>query len=248
MNTQDTAAITRFQEAFEGQAEWKETGTYRAVPIEWTISESTKEESQSVSIRFKFGILQRWTPGTNGGQWSAEWPSGYFAYGEQYIVGKEGNLLDKGVRALSEANLWHGDFDALDGPVPPVAVLIEIGEETYNGETRVKVKWINPDSDEPRARGGLPKADKDTLASLRSRFQSATKAIAGAKPSGAAPAPPRPQAAGGPSPAVAPAVAPSAAVAPAPPPAAPAPPAPPSAPGGGGAIEPLDLSDESTPF
>jgi len=211
------------------QHQLEEEGVFRAFPVAWTVVE---KESGSVGIRFQFAIRHKWWGKEQG--WSQDWPPGFFVYGEAWVVrrkDKGGGINQTTVENLGKCGLWNGDFDALQGPVPSVFVLLDIGFETYEGKTSIKTKWINPDAAEPTARGGFAPADPDVLSTLRARFQSQTRAIAGGAPAGTAPAPPNvpalpPMPTPGPTPAPTPGPTPApvqAAPAQAPPAVAPAP-------------------------
>jgi hypothetical protein len=226
-------AVEAFASNFQAQAVVQNSGTYRAIPVSWTVNESEKEDSKSVWISMQFAIFQQWDAASS--QWSQEWPSGYYVYGSQFIVKRDGSVSDGPVKALSDANLWFGNFDDFkEGKTPPkVAVIVEVEEEEYNGKTSMRVKWINPDADAPKARsGGLKAPDASKLESLRARFQSQTRAIAG--PKGTGQATPPPVATSAPAPAATPA-----------PVAAPAPAAPQPLDGG---IAPPVLGAQDTPF
>lgn len=163
-------------------------GVFRAFPIAWTIEPSTSEGSQSVAIAFRFAVHQEWAGKESG--WSQEWPAGYFTENRTYVVKRDGTLNQGAIDALAKCGLWDGDWDRLEGPVPSVFVLLDVGAETYEGKTRYRANWVNPNADEPAARGGFSPVDTSLVAKLRSKFQSQTKAIAHGAPSGQPPAPP----------------------------------------------------------
>lgn len=197
------------------QAQLDRAGTFRAYPLSWTIEPSEKEDSQSVAIAIQFGIFQQWHPDEKGegGQWSQEWPQGYFCYGRTFIVGRDGKPKAGAVEALKKAGLWNGDTDELGGPPPQVFVLIDVEPNEYRGQTSFRANWIHPNADVPPKRtGGFAPADESLLASLRARFGGQFKAIAGGKPpAGGPPAPPAktaPPPAGGPPAATKPAATP----------------------------------------
>lgn len=202
------------------QHQLEDEGVYRAFPIAWTVEE---KESGAVSIAFEFGIRSKWH-GKEAG-WSVDWAPGYFTTNRTWVVKKNGDLNQTAVDNLGKCKLWNGDWDALAGPPPNVFVLVTVGAETYEGKLRYRADWINPDADEPTARGGFAPADPNVLATLRSRFQSKTRAIAGGTGGGPAPAPPTPTPA-------APGATPAAPTAPTPA-RRPAAPAAPGAPSGG---------------
>ena len=165
----------------------EEDGVYRGFPIAWALEPSTTKDSQSVAIAFRFALHQKWHGKEPG--WSTEWPPGYFTENRTYVVKRDGSMNPNAIKNLSECGLWDGDWDKLAGPVPNVFVLLDVGISNYEGKTRYRVNWINPNADEPTVRGGFAPVDLNLLAHCRERFQSQTRAIVGGL-AGTAPAPP----------------------------------------------------------
>ena len=113
--------------------------------------------------------------------------------------------FDRSITTLSEAFGWDGNLVALEGGQFSFAGLqceISAEAEAYNGETRVKAKWLNPVGG-----GGGEKLAAEKVSGLIARLGSKAKAIA--KATGAVAAKPVAPAA------VAPAAGAPAAVAPA---------------------------------
>lgn len=203
-----------------------EEGTYRAYPVAWTFEE---KESGAAAIHFIFAIQQKWHGKEEG--WSVAWAPGWFVENRTWVVKKGGKDLNQGaLESLGKCDLWDGDFDKLAGPPPQVYVLLDVQSEEYEGKSYMRAAWINPNADEPQARGGFTPADPNLLAAYRARFQNKTRAIVGGNRAGTPPPPPSanpaPLSAG--AAAVAPPTAPAAPAAPPGPPAAPAAPAAPS--------------------
>lgn len=164
-------------------------GTYRVRPIAWTVQESPKEGSHSVALRVAYSIVARWD--AEGKAWTEDWPVGWHVDGFHWIVKKDGQLNDSAVRMLKDAGVWNGDFSILEVEPPQnVTVLATVEENTYEGKTSYRVNWVDPNADEPRQRGGFKPADPNLLASLRTRFQSQVRAVAGGSPQGTPPSPP----------------------------------------------------------
>jgi len=197
----------------------EEDGTYRAFPVTWTLE---KADSGAIAIAIRFAIVRRWHGKETG--WSQDYPLGWYSEGRTWIVkkpteeqakrGQDGSLSEGAIKNLAACGLWHGDFDAFAGPPPSIYVLIEIEGEEYQGVTRHRVNWINPDADEPKPRGAFAPVDRDLLHSLRAKHQAKTRAIGGGgapSPTGAPSAPPTPAGASTPpSPAQAPPAQPGA--------------------------------------
>lgn len=178
------------------QSHVNEEGTYRCFPISWTVEQY---DSGSVCIAIRFAVHQKWWKTEE--VWSEEWPQGWFVDARAWVIKKrpkdapktqQGELNDSAIANLAKCGLWNGDWDALAGPPPSVFVHIDAGPEKNpeTNEVKIRGQWINPDAEKPVARGGFAPADASLLQSLRSRFQSGTRAIAGGKPSGTPPPPP----------------------------------------------------------
>lgn len=139
----------------------EEEGVFRAFPVAWTVEPSPKDDSQSVAIAFRFAIAQKWHGKEHG--WSEQWPVGYFTENRTYVVKRDGTINQGAVDALAKCGLWDGDWDKLEGPVPSVFVLVDVGPDTYEGKTRYRANWVNPNADEPQARGGFAPVDHLSL-------------------------------------------------------------------------------------
>jgi len=209
------------------QARLDREGTFRVFPISWSVAQSTKEDSKSVAILFRFAIHQQW--GGEEGGWSPDWQPGWYVDSQTWIVKTDGTLSAGNVKNLVDAGLWDGDFDKLEGACPSgLFVLVDVIADNYGGETRYKANWISKNADKPASRGSFRPASKELLGSLRSRFQSEVRAVAGGKPSAGSPTPPPGVVPAPLTPAAAPAPsAPPAPNGPPPPSAAPSPPSPP---------------------
>jgi hypothetical protein len=153
-------------------------GWFRTFPLARTVEESTKTDSQSVAIAFRLGIQHKWHGAEEG--WSTDWPIGYFVDNRTYIIGKDGNPIEKNVQRLIDLGLWDGDFASLEQPCPGgFYLLAEVKAETFDGKVRVRADWLNADSSEPPARGGFTPASPDMLRNLRTKFGSKMRAAAG---------------------------------------------------------------------
>ena len=163
-----------------------EEGVYRCWPLAWAIE---RADSGAVAVAIRFAIHQRWHGKEQG--WSQDYPIGWYVDARTWIVKKDGSINQNAVASLAKAGLWDGDWDKFEDPTPPnIYVHVTVEAETYEGKTRFRGAWINPDADEPAARGGFAPTDTELLRSLRQRFAGQTKAVAGGKPAGRAPAPP----------------------------------------------------------
>jgi len=74
------------------------------------------------------------------------------------------NAFDNTIKTLTKAFGWDGDIEALTAeksdPFSGKEVQVVCEEEEYEGQTRIKVRWLNP------VGGGAAKLDKEKLAAL----------------------------------------------------------------------------------
>jgi hypothetical protein len=93
--------------------------------------------------------------------------------------------FDRTIARLKKVFGFNGDLSALNsGSVTLVGLPcnIETGDEEFEGEVKLRVKWLNPPGG-----GGVAKMDEGKVNSLLSRLTSRAKAIAKSTP-GATPA------------------------------------------------------------
>lgn len=192
----------------------EEQGTYRAFPLQWTLEQA---DSGAIALAIRFGIYSKWQGKEHG--WGMDYPAGWYTDHRAWIVKKPteeqskrglgGSLNDKAIENLSKCGLWDGDFEKLDQPPPRVFVHVEVEPEEYQGTTRWRANWVNPDGPEPKPRGQFAPVDRSLLDKLRAQHQAKTRALAGGGgASGTAPAtppPPPPQFGTGAAPSVQPA-------------------------------------------
>lgn len=164
-------------------------GFYRVFPLAWTVETAKDATSKAVGIAIRYGVYQRWDATER--RWSDEWPPGYFVESRSWVVKKDGEVNSGAIENLSKCGLWDGDWDKLSGPCPTgMVVIVDVKAETYEGKTRYRAAWINPNAEEPQARGGFAPVDTNLLSSLRMKFGSKTRAAAGGARTGSPGAPP----------------------------------------------------------
>lgn len=171
-------------------------GTFRVMPIQWTIEESDKSSSVAVAIRFEIRAEQvgevpdNPEEGIAGG--FAEWPHGYDVYGRFWVVKADGSINQKSVETLRDVLGWDGDFaTVLNSAAPAIECQVEVEESDFEGKRSFRVKWLNPLG----SSGGLKKADPDKVKALSAKYGSLIRAAAGkgpAAPAGKPGSPPPP--------------------------------------------------------
>jgi predicted SnoaL-like aldol condensation-catalyzing enzyme len=159
----------------------EKTGIYRARPIVSAVEE--KEGTKTVQFVGSFRCTEIRT--TEG--WKP-------IDGEQQItaylnlITKEGKPNEINYRALRESLGWDGtSFASLQREDwNGTEVQIVVDDEEYQGQTKRRVKYINPRDYE--GGGQVAKSDTQTIQSLDAKYGSLLRALAGSKANGSPPA------------------------------------------------------------
>lgn len=169
----------------------KKAGRYLARVMDWTAGTS-KGGTPQVALRFD--LLSIWT----GEEWEEVQDQQITAF--LYPIKTNGSVNEIAVNALKDCFSWDGRFAFFSErePTEKYKAQLTIEHEEYNGESHLKVKWLNPFNSDPRG-SGLAKADASFIKSLDAQYGSVFRAagITGSKPA----AGPRPAAAAGTTPA-----------------------------------------------
>jgi len=183
-------------------------GRFRAHPVETGVSFTGENKLATFIVRYR--CVEFFDEG--GKQWVPWAEYGHEITGYHYLDKKDGNVNERTIRDIREAFGWDGvSIESLQGDWSDALVQINIAEETYNGKTSLRVKWLNPADYE--GGGAIEKSDAATLKALSNKLGPKLRAVA-------SPAVAARQPGGKPTPPPAATAAPSA---PAAPPAAPAP-------------------------
>jgi hypothetical protein len=164
-------------------------GRFKARPKRWMV-----EENRNTGT-LQFGCVFGVTAALNGSTWE-DWTqyefekSGYF-----YLSKKDGAPNESAIKQIREAFGWDGmDLLALQNTDwSGTTVQIVTAFEAYNGENRLKIRFLNPENWE----GGQAKPlDESSLKALNAKWGSKLRALApkgagkpAAPPVKAAPAP-----------------------------------------------------------
>lgn len=162
-------------------------GRFKARPKSWVVEENPN--TSTLQFVCSFGIISV----LNGDKWE-DWQAhdlektGYF-----YLAKKDGSPNEACIRSLREALGWDGvDLEALQqNDWSQKVVQITVGYEQYNGEQRLKVRFINPES---WAGASFKALDQPALKSLNAKWGAKLRAIApkGAHNASVAPKTPTP--------------------------------------------------------
>ncbi|MEY4783696.1 MAG: hypothetical protein RIR41_1631, partial [Pseudomonadota bacterium] len=111
-------------------------GVFLADLVSWRVKESTKTSSVGVAIEF------RATDELFGDEWSPMSPA--TAFGDFWVIGKDGAINQRKVDSLRRSIGWTGRFGDIVGDPPSVRVRIKVEPEDYQGKTYWKVRYVDP--------------------------------------------------------------------------------------------------------
>jgi hypothetical protein len=84
-----------------------------------------------------------------------------------FLEKKDGSINIKAIENLRDVFGWNGDLDAIPTFVGKNCQ-VTIEPDTYNGVTRMKVKWLNHADDS--GGGGIEAVDSERLAAFKARL------------------------------------------------------------------------------
>lgn len=155
------------------------SGIFKCRVLAWSVKQT---DSGSVAVTLKLLVLSQ----LNGLEWvSWEEAEEHVCYGDFWVVKKDGTVNTAAVEQLATSLGWDGNLSSVIGEPPSVVVQATVKEDTYNGVTRYKASWINPEDYAPTPAGESAEDVKVIQAKygslLRAAAAGATKAKA-AKP------------------------------------------------------------------
>ncbi len=158
-------------------------GIFKARPYDWSVQPS--QNSKSVAVSMGFLILEE-LEGSEWVSWANTDP--YVVRGWWYVIGREGKINTTAVEQLAKSLGWDGDLAVVGGEPPDKVVQIVVKTEEYEGKSRTKATWMNPEDYTPEFGG----ASSEDVSKLKSQFGSLLKAAAagatkGQKPPAKAP-------------------------------------------------------------
>lgn len=146
-------------------------GTFKGKPVRWGIRTET---SGAVAANIEFEITDEY----GDGEW-ADWTKyDMVAFGNFYIIKKDGTINNKCAESLVESLGWDGKLDTIANPEwTPKNCQIVVKAETYQGTTRHKVAFVNPIDFSPS--GSIGNTTPDQLKALNTRYGSQLRALVG---------------------------------------------------------------------
>lgn len=160
-------------------------GIFKVRPREWWVR---KADSNAVAVSFDFDILEQHN-GTDWDSW-AEYEQ-HTVFGDYWVVKKDGTINTAVVEQLAASIGWDGNLSAVQDTPPNVVAQITVKAETYEGKTRFKAGWMNPENFTPGPAGAAP----EEVNQLQSQFGSLLRAAAAGAGGNGAPATTAPAAA-----------------------------------------------------
>lgn len=165
-------------------------GTFRANIVEYGLK---KVDSGSVAITVRAVLDQMWDEDNKDWVMWADYDQE--AYGDVWIVKKDGSLNQNAVTSLCRNAGWDGNIESIQAATwHPNQCQVVVQADTYNGETRFKISFVNDYFRTPGGLGG--NMSPEDAKSLQMKFGSQLRAMAGSAkaaskaPNGKPPAPP----------------------------------------------------------
>ena len=129
----------------------------------------------SLAIEFDVEVVRYWN--ADESSWTDQ-GAGYVGHGRVWILGKDGNTLADNVKRAAEVLGWDGDIRSVHGVPPEQRIQFSTKSETYKGEERFPIQWIDPVDADPTVAGPMTMSEED-LAALDAQFGAQFAALAG---------------------------------------------------------------------
>lgn len=155
-----------------------QAGIFKGRLVNWAVKQV---ESGAVAVTLKLVIVasldgQAWVP------WDPETVEEYTVYGDFWVIKKDGGINTKVVESLVAALPWDGNLTSITQTPPDVVVQVTVKEDTYQGVTRYKASWVQPEDYTPQPMG----ESSEDVKALQAQFGSLLRAAAGAAKKAAA--------------------------------------------------------------
>lgn len=151
-------------------------GTFRGRIVQYGLQEA---KSGAVAAWIKVAVDEVY----DNGEWGDWREYQVEAEGYIWIVGKDGELNKKACESLVRNAGWDGRFEAIeDQEWNPTPIGISVKADTYEGNTRYRIAFVNHFESTPG--GGL---GADAVKKLSARYSSQLRALAGSSKQNATP-------------------------------------------------------------
>lgn len=164
-------------------------GTFRGNINEYGLKEA---ESGSVAVTIRVYLTEYWDDVNK--TWMEWHEYDQEANGDIWIVKKDKTLNQFAADSLIKNAAWDGDIESIQNSKwHPTPIQVVVKEDTYNGETRLKIAFVNEHGRTPGGLGANMSPEK--AKQLQAQFGASLRALAGnvkreSKPNGAPKAPP----------------------------------------------------------
>jgi hypothetical protein len=152
-------------------------GIFKAKPFAWNVRASKDTKSVGVNVGF---IIDAQLDGDEWTSW-ADFEV-HTVWGAWYPIGKTGQVVQAHIDQLAKALGWNGDLTSIKGDPPSVVVQLTVKDEPYNGQSRIKATWMEPEDFVPTGGG----ASEEDVKKLQNQFGSLLRAAAAGAVKGAA--------------------------------------------------------------
>lgn len=157
-----------------------QAGIFKVRPTHWEVYEA---QSGAVAVSMTFLVLEELDESNQWASWDGY--EGHQVYGSWWMIKKDGTVNVGAVEQLVECLGWNGNLTSVVGDPPPKTVQVTVKDEVYEGITRYKASWMNPE--DFAGGGGSFGVDEVGVKALQSRFGSLLRAAAGTSKPKAAP-------------------------------------------------------------
>jgi hypothetical protein len=150
-------------------------GTFQGVIVEYWVRDTDKSKSVAVAYRAKITAMydfenERWD------DWS-EFVE-HLVEGSQWVIGKDGKVLERGFETLVQETGWDGSFTSIVQQTwQPTPCQFVVKNEPYKGKDYFKVAFINAFDRIPG--GGSAAANPEKVNELQTLYGSQLKGLAG---------------------------------------------------------------------
>lgn len=176
-------------------------GQFRAKILEYGIRPA---DSGAVAVSLHVHLTELWS----GDQWHPWAEYQMEAFGDVWVVKKNGEVSQDAAENLMRCTGWDGSFASISNKTwKPTDCQVAISKDEYKGQVRYRINFVNAFDRDPS--GGMSTVPDDKIRELENRFGASLRAIRGnimrnqpAAPANGKPtAPPAPPAAAAPHPA-----------------------------------------------
>lgn len=167
-------------------------GTFRAEILDYGVK---KFESESVAIGLHVKLTELYS--FENKEWHPWAEYGQEAYGDVWVIKKDGTTNDRAAESLMRNAGWDGSLLTIaEGTWRPTPCQVVLKKEEYKGNVSYKVAFVNAFDAVPGS-GAMGNVDDDGVKALEARYGSAFRALQGNvarnKPAAGKPsAPPKP--------------------------------------------------------